>query len=408
MAPLLALVVLAVVVALWQQPWSGSDDDRAVLATTDVQAELTTQFARLSAATTRADFAAAAGSDPDAETFAADAWQARETLNIGDASLRYVSGGDTAEFDNGDTVARVDVSWEVGATADTGGADSDETDSATVMARLRPADAGTFSLVSVAARDGQLPIWLAGAIEVDRIADATVVRIDGGDPEVDVGALASTAREQVGDVVRTQDAPLTVVSAPSESVAASLLGQQSEAVGQIAAVSTIFDIRHGDVAGPVVVLNPAVFDTMDQRAAQIVMTHEATHVLTDAVGSSADTWVVEGFADFVALRDDPAPLSVSAGQVLGGVRTNGAPDQLPTTADFSGTAYGLGGVYESAWLAFRMLGEQFSDAEVIDFYRAVRDGASTNDAAVSTLGIDAAQITERWRDYLMNIASTVS
>ncbi len=403
MVLLLAFVVVAVGVALWQQPWR--DSGPAAPPPTDVQAELTTQFAQLSAATTRADFVAAAGADPAAESFAADAWRARETVGVVDASLRYVGGGTTAEFDNGDTSARVDVTWEI---EGAGGAERVETDSATITVRLRPGDDGTFSVMSATARDGQLPIWLAGSLEVDRSDAATVVRIDGGDPEVDVEALSRTAREQVGEVVGAGDAPLTIVSAPSTSVAAALLGQQSDAVVQIAAVSTIFDTRHGDVAGPVVVLNPEVFDTMDRRAAQIVMTHEATHVLTNAVGSSADTWVVEGFADFVALREDTAALSVSAGQALDGVRTAGPPDALPTEAEFSGTAYGLGAVYESAWLAFRMLGEQFSDAEIIDFYRAVRDGASTDDAAASTLGIDTAEITERWRDYLTNIASTAS
>lgn len=404
MAPLLALVVLVAAFALWQHPWTSNEVDDSTSADVDIQAQLTRQFASLSAAATREDFAAAAGRAPAAERFASDAWAAREALGVGPVSLRYVGGGTEETFDNGDSSARVDVSWELE------DPDTEDTrpETATITVRLRPAEGGTFSMVSATARDGQMPIWLAGAVEVDRSDDVTVVRIDGGDRDTDVLALAKSAREQVGDVAGERDAALTVVSAPSPSVAASLLGQRSDAIAQIAAVSTIFDTRHGDVAGPVVVLNPAVFDTMDQRAAQIVMTHEATHVMTRAVGTEADTWVVEGFADFVALREDTASLSVSAGQALEGVRTGGAPDRLPTTEDFSGTAYGLGAVYESAWLAFRMLGEQFSDDEVIDFYHAVRDGASTNDAAESTLGIDAAQITDRWRDYLTNIASTVS
>lgn len=404
MVPLLALVVLAVVVALWLQPWSGGDDDRATAPPTDPQAQLTTQFAGMSAATSRAEFIAAAGADPAAASFAGDAWDARESLEVGPVSLRYVSGGDTPEFDNGDTVARVDVSWEIDSDPE---ADPETAppDTATVMMRLRPAADGTFSVVTAAARDGQLPLWLAGAVQVDREDDVTVVLVDGGDPDLDVRAMADVARDQVDEVLGTPDAVLTVVSAPQEPTAAALLGQQAGAVGQIAAVSTIFDARHGDVAGPVVVLNPQVFDSMDQRAAQIVMTHEATHVLTGAVGSSADTWVVEGFADFVALRQDTASLSVSAGQVLSGVRSAGVPRQLPTAEDFSGTAYGLGAVYESAWLAFRMLGEQFSTAEVVDFYDDALAGTSTDQAAETALGIDTGEITQRWRDYLSGLVS---
>ncbi len=78
-----------------------------------------------------------------------------------------------------------------------------------------------------------------------------------------------------------------------------------------------------------ILLNPAVFATMDQRAAQVVLSHEATHLLTSAVGTKAETWVVEGFADFVALHDDDAPLSLSAGQVLKRGQGRQGTDQPP-------------------------------------------------------------------------------
>ena len=64
---------------------------------------------------------------------------------------------------------------------------------------------------------------------------------------------------------------------------------------------------------------------MDDRAQRVVMTHEATHVLTGIVRSHIELWVAEGFADYVALHDDTAPLSVSAGQILRKVKVDGAP-----------------------------------------------------------------------------------
>jgi len=156
------------------------------------------------------------------------------------------------------------------------------------------------------------------------------------------------------------------------------------------------------------VLNPAVFATMDRRAAQVVLTHEATHVLTSAVGTTAVNWVVEGFADFVALQDDTAPLSVSAGQVLARVRAGDVPAALPTDTDFGSTQHGLGAVYESAWMIFRMLGEQHPRQDVVAFYREVIGGEPVERALRSTFGLTVDELTADWRAYLTKSASTVS
>jgi len=158
----------------------------------------------------------------------------------------------------------------------------------------------------------------------------------------------------------------------------------------------------------IVLLNPAVFSTMDQRAAQVVLSHEATHVLTSAVGTTAQTWVVEGFADFVALHDDTAPLSLSAGQVLADVKAGRAPKHLPTAADFASTGHGFGAAYESAWMVFRMLGETHSDADIISFYDDVLGGTKLETALTKAFGMTVDQLTADWQDYLEKSASTVS
>lgn len=400
MAALLVLAALGIGLLLWQRPWSGESPSTSAGVPTDAGAALTAQFAALSAATSEPGFARAAGSGPAAAVFAEAAWQARVTVGAEDVTFRYVSGGDTAEFDNGDTRARVEIGWDRSGDAGRSGV---------VEMRMRPRDDGTFDIVSAGIGSGQLPVWLAGAVTVDRSGEVDVVRVGGGDADVDVEQLAAEARRAVVALVPgTSSRRLTVVSAPSAEVAGALLGQRGDTVRQIAAVSTTFDGRHGDVTGPVVVLNPAVFDAMDARAAQVVMSHEATHVLTRAVGTRAETWVVEGFADFVALHDDTAPLSVSAGQVLAQVRADGPPVALPTAADFDGSAYGLGAVYESAWMAFRMLGQQHGDADILQFYRSVLAGRPVDDAGTAAFGLTTDQITARWRDYLTKSASTVS
>ena len=399
-AALLVLGTLGAGLLVWQQPWAGSSDATSTVRT-DAAAALTTQFADLSAATTESDFVRASGAGSAAAAFGSTTWQAREDLGADQVSFRYLSGGGSAEFANGDTRARVEIRWPEAKGADRTGK---------IQMRMRPQDDGTFDIVSAGLEAGSLPVWLAGAVTVDQADDVRVVRIDGGDPDVDVESLAAAARRQVAAIVpaTTASGILTVVSAPSAEVAGALLGQGKDAVAQIAAVSTGFDTRNGDLAGPVVVLNPGVFDTMDARATRVVMAHEATHVLTDAIGSRADTWVIEGFADYVALRSDEAPLSVSAGQVLAQVRADGPPETLPTAAAFDEASYGLGAVYESAWMVFRMLGEDFDTAEIIAFYRSVLGGEPIDDASEAVFDLSLDQITSRWQAYLTKSASTVS
>ncbi|MGA8850507.1 MAG: hypothetical protein WB508_02190 [Aeromicrobium sp.] len=395
----LVLAALGAGLLVWQQPWAdGGAATSAVPA--DAAAALTTQFADLSAARTESDFVRAAGAGPAAAAFGAATWQARRDMGADQVSFRYLSGGDSAEFANGDTRAKVEIRWTQSNGGDGRG---------NVQVRMRPQDDGTFDIVSASRGSGPLPVWLAGAVVIEGTDDIQVVRIDGGDVDVDVESLAATARREVAALVPTMtSSTLTIVSAPSADVAGALLGQTTDVVSQIAAVSTGFDMRNGDLAGPVVVLNPGVFDAMDARATQVVMTHEATHVLTGAIGLRADTWVIEGFADYVALRDDDAPLSVSAGQILTQVRADGPPKSLPTAAAFDEAAYGLGAVYEAAWMVFRMLGEDFDTPQVVAFYRSVLDGDPVEDASQSAFGLSVRQITSRWQDYLTKSASTVS
>jgi len=210
----------------------------------------------------------------------------------------------------------------------------------------------------------------------------------------------------VRDVVPGVDDDLIVFSPRTRAVTGDLVGRPSADVGAIAAVTTTVD-GSGDTPR-VIVLNPAQFATMDERAAQVVVTHEATHLLTTTLGTDAAKWVVEGFADFVALHDDTAPLSLSAGQALRAVKADSPPEQLPTAEDFASAGHGLGAVYESTWLVFRMLGERHDDASIVRFYRDVLAGTPVDDAARRAFDLSVDRLTAQWRDYLTKSASTVS
>lgn len=400
----LVLLILGVALLLWQRPWTATPEVDVEIPA-DAASVLTEQFRALSGADSESAFVGAAGLSASARTLAHQIWDARDALGATGVELRYISGGEVPDRPDGSTEATVEVSWTpADDSAFAGGAGHQ----ATVAFRVAPQKDGHFAIEGVRPVEGALPLWLAGTVEAERQSGAVVIRVDGGDPALPVESMATAARATVARVVPGVTGEVTIVSPHTQEQMARLVGQKASEVAQIAAVTTGLDGRSGEAAGTVIVLNPAVFATMDRRAAQVVMTHEATHLLTGAVGSRAETWVVEGFADFVALHDDSAPLSLSAGQILAEVKDGKGPDHLPTADDFGATSHGLGAVYESAWMVFRLLDEEHGDADVLSFYDAVLGGTSVEKALQASFGLSEKQLTAAWRTYLTKSASTVS
>ncbi|MCL3818439.1 hypothetical protein [Aeromicrobium wangtongii] len=404
-AAALVLAVLAGAILLWQRPWVGEPDPGAgaVSLPADARSKLTAQLREMSRASSQDAFVAAAGDLPAARAFAKRTWRAMQSVAMPGATFRYVSGGEVADRADGSAAASAEVSWQPSPGS---GLDPAATYRSTVELRVRPEADGTLSVVGAEQVAGQVPIWLIGDVAVDDGAGRTVVRVDGGG-SLPLEDMATTARAAVERVLPGVDGRLTIISPRTRAQMAAIVGQESDAVAQIAAITTGLD---GDPAAgqPVVVLNPTVFATMDRRAAQVVLTHEATHALTTAVGTTGANWVVEGFADFVALRDDTAPLSVSAGQALADVRAGRVPEGLPADADFSSTGHGLGALYESTWMIFRLLARDHPDSDLVAFYQQVVGGEPVERALQSTFGLTVDELTARWRDYLTKSASTTS
>jgi hypothetical protein len=134
------------------------------------------------------------------------------------------------------------------------------------------------------------------------------------------------------------------------------------------------------------------------------MSHEATHVAAEAWTSRMPLWLLEGFADYVALRDVDLPVSRSAAQIIAEVRRSGPPRTLPGAAEFGTRATHLGATYESAWLACRLLAQGGGQARLVRFYRAVDDGQPVGAALESVFGLSTRELTDRWRDLLSDLA----
>ncbi len=317
-------------------------------------------------------------------------------LHVRDFSLRYVDeeGG---VADDGSWAAAVDATWRF---------DGFDTEPAHAEVTVRfAARGGRVGVAGIGGGGRRTPLWLAQRLEVRR-SPAALVMVDGSDREADGYARrARAAVPVVRRVLPRWHAGLVVeVPASAHALDATLDADPGE-YANIAAVTSTVD---GSLApgSPVhVFVNPEVFDSLRPQGAQVVMSHEAVHVATGAATSNLPLWLLEGFADYVALRDVDLPLTTTAGQVIRQVRRTGPPDHLPGSAEFDTTTTHLGATYESAWFACRLLASSGGEAALVRLYERVDHGAALGPTLRSSFGMTVGQLTERWRNGLSDLAS---
>lgn len=339
------------------------------------------------------DAAAALGADDGAASLLAALARNVAQLRLSDVTLRYLTEtGRTSGEDSWDGL--VAITWRVSG--------FDEASSRAEVP-FTFADGGR-RIAAIGGDTGRMPLWLTGPLVVRRSAGALVL---AAGPAADAERYArratravSTARALLGGRERL------VVEVPADP------GQLARALdaglgtyNAIAAVTAPVDGTR--VAGsPVhVFVNRTVYDALDPVAAQVVMTHEAVHAVTGAVlAQSAPLWLVEGFADYVALRDVRLPESRTAAQVIRQVKKEGVPERLPADTDFDPSASHLGTVYEAAWLVTVTLAEHRDEAALVAFYRSVLAGTRIATALRTGFGWSEADLTSAWRSRLASLA----
>lgn len=249
---------------------------------------------------------------------------------------------------------------------------------------------------------GRVPLWLRGPARVERAGDTLVVTA-GQDP-TPYTALATRALPQVRRLLPDLVGGLVVEVPGSSAELDAVLGVPEGTYRGVAAVTASVDGRTEESSPTHVFVNPEELGRLRRTGAQVVMTHEAVHALTGAPTSRAPVWLVEGFADYVALRDVDLPLATTAAQVLEQVRREGAPDRLPGEAEFDVTAPHLGAAYEAAWLACRALVELAGEQALLDVYATASQGTDVETALRQQAGVDLATLTDRWRTLLLDAA----
>jgi hypothetical protein len=210
----------------------------------------------------------------------------------------------------------------------------------------------------------------------------------------------------VARVLPAWDGPLVIEVPAGSAELDRALGADAGAYAGVAAVTASPDATSAPGAPVHVFLNPDEFDRLRPLGAQVVMSHEATHVATDAISSrQLPQWLVEGFADYVSLRDVRLPDTRTAAQIIQQVRADGPPRALPGAVEFDASTGHAGAAYESAWIACRVLVERRGEDALVDLYDALREGQPLADALRASFGWSEAQLVRAWRTRLSDLAA---
>jgi hypothetical protein len=404
-------VLLAVVsVLIWRcqadDPYVASPPAPVARTADPVAASAT--LSSLQEALRAGDGAAAAelGADAAAADLLGAAADNAASLRLDDLTLRYLS--ESGAVTGGSWSAAVELTWRFrgyDATASHAEVEITFADAGATIAAVggEAAAVGTTGPVGDAA-GGLTPLWLQGPVS-SRRAPGALVLTTGPASSLD-GRLAQV-RQASAEVRRVLGGRPSVVVEIPESPAAldRALGTDPGRYAAVAAVTTSADASLAPGSPLHVFVNPEVFGRLERLAAQVVMTHEAVHVVTEApLAQQAPLWLLEGFADYVALRDVDLPVTRSAGQVIAQVQDAGVPDALPSRVEFDTAGTHLGATYEAAWLACVVLAEQGGERALVDLYRDVLGGADIDAALERRVGWTTDELTTAWQQRLRALA----
>ena len=379
------------------RPADGSTDARAGAAQRTLAALVDALHARDAAA-------AAALATPGARALLESMVANAKALDLDELGLRFVddqsvlSADDREQFGASAWAGTAELSYRVA------GWDGQP---ARLETRFVFARSGGHDLIAGVGGGGdRTPLWVTGPVTTQVAGRALVIaRGSDGPRYLD---LAKQALVDLAKVLPSWQGRLVIEAPDTEEGLDQALAAPQERYANIAAVTTTVDGSLMPGAPVHVFVNPRVFEGLGPRGAQVVVSHESTHVATDATLADVPTWLLEGFADYVALAHAGIPVSTAASQILARIRKDGPPDHLPTTAELDPTATGLGATYEEAWLATRFIAREYGEDRLVAFYRKVDAGQSVADAFRTILGTTEAAFVRRWRADLRNLAGGVA
>lgn len=342
-----------------------------------------------------ADAAAALGADDGATALLRSIADTEAALELDDLTFTYLTENGQVDPD-GTWTAAVATTWRISG--------FDERP-ARAEIELAFADEGT-RISAIGGGVGRTPVWISGTTNVRRTDDVVVLVADGAVPLQPLVAESEqalvVARRVLGD-----RAGQLVVEVPASSAALhAALGQPAGTYDAVAAVTASADGANLPGTPVHVFINPQVFREQGPVSAQVIVSHEAVHAVTATpTTSGVENWLLEGFADYVALRDVDLPLSRTAGQVIAQVRADGVPEALPSRVDLDTQAQHLGAAYEASWLVCVTLAEHGGEEALVAFYEAVMGGADLEAELRRRFDWTVEDLTRAWQDKLRSISS---
>jgi len=342
-----------------------------------------------------ADAAAELGADNAARTLLRSIAASATTLELSDVTFRYIAENGQVDED-GTWTAAVATTWRVSGF-----------EQVSARAEVEFAFAGDGTRIqAVGGGTDQTPVWLSGVTTARRTQDAAVLVAGGVLPVRPLLAQAEEALAVVRRVLGSRADHLVVEVPSSGDALHAALGLAPGTYDAVAAVTTAADGANVPGTPIHVFVNPDVFGGLGPVAAQVVLSHEAVHAVTEAPATRGiEPWLLEGYADYVALRDVDLPLSRTAGQIIDEVRADGAPGSLPSSFDLDSQAEHLGAAYEAAWLVCVTLAERGGEEALVRFYDEVLGGAGLESELLARFGWTVADLTRAWQDRLTSISS---
>jgi hypothetical protein len=359
------------------------------------------------AVTTRDGPAAAAlapGDDPRAGDLLSAVVSNAGALHVGRFTARYVD--DVGAVDSaGRWQAAVDLTWQFD------GFDRAPVHEEVLVAFEIEQGGESGSRVGITSFGGggrRSPLWLSGPVEIRRSHEALVLASTPADADL-VAARADAAVPVVRDVLPRWRGKLVVEVPGSEADLDSALAADPGTYANIAAVTASVDGTLTPSSDVHIFVNPEVYDDLEPVGGQVVMSHEATHLATGApLTNGVPLWLLEGFADYVALHDVDLPISTTASQIIQQVKRGGVPDHLPGQAEFDENATHLGASYESAWVACLVLADAGGRQALVRLYEQVSRGQDLDAQLRRQFGLTERELTARWQQRLEELAARSS
>lgn len=398
----MVVALLALVVVLTRDGRSPVDPPRPVEAPRASPAEAAAALASFVAGVEGRDGEALTTLAPDGSTEAQEQLSGiaanAESLDLVDVTARYVDQVGTVGAD-GAWSGVVEMTWRFR------GFDRAPA-SADVVVRFTP-DGDGLAIAGFgppAAAEGRTPLWLRAELAVAR-SDDHLVLVDGEQREADdVAERVARGIPVVRKVLPAWSAPVVVEVPASAADLDEALGAAPGTYAGIAAVTAGVGTDTGPDTPVHVFVNPEVTDGLRRAGAQVVMSHELVHVATDAVRRPVEPWLLEGFADYVALRDTRLPDRVTLGRAIEAARRDGVPEALPTVAEFDTRARDLQARYEEAWLVCRIIAERLGERGLVEVYEEASGGVALR-LTLETRGLTLAALTDAWRERLRDVQS---